>query len=131
MHEALPTRTRRFARPARRRGGSAWVGLLTFVFGVLMIVIAFKLAYDLFQVPPEVRLKIEPDEPIQLSQAASTFMEVLVRILMLVVMAGFGSMVANRGVKLYAAKNAAHKPATSGAPDGTSSTTDSSESPRS
>lgn len=131
MHEASPTQTRRFPQAHPRRGGSAWVGLLTFVFGVAMIVIAFKLAYDLFQVPPEVRLKIEPDEPIQLSQAASTFMEVLVRILMLVVMAGFGSMVANRGVKLYASKNAGQKSAPAATSEPEPKSADSQESPRS
>ncbi|MCU0316139.1 MAG: hypothetical protein MUC92_06060 [Fimbriimonadaceae bacterium] len=88
--------------PLRRDGCSGWVGLLTFMIGLSMIALAFKLAYDLFMIPPQVAMQIEPGKPIEVSRAANSLVEVLVRLLLLVVMAGFGSMVANRGIKLYA-----------------------------
>ncbi|MDI9635169.1 hypothetical protein QPK87_31735 [Kamptonema cortianum] len=86
--------------------GSSLVGLLAFLFGLAMIVIAFKLAWDLFSIPPEVRLDIKQGEPIDAGNASQTLLTLLVKVLMLVVMAGFGSMVANRGVRLYAATGA-------------------------
>lgn len=93
-----------------RNTGSAGVALLTFAAGIGMIAFAFALAFQLFQVPPEVRLQIEPGKPIEVGQAASTLAEVLLKVLLLVAMAAFGSMVANRGVKLYSAQNPTPKP---------------------
>ena len=87
--------------------GSSLVGLLAFLFGLAMIVIAFKLAWDLFSIPPEVRLNIKQGEPIDAGNASQTLLTLLVKVLMLVVMAGFGSMVANRRVRLYAVRGAA------------------------
>lgn len=114
---------------SRRTTGSALLGLVVFLFGIAMIALAFKLAFDLFSVPPELRLNIRQGEPIDGGQAASTILQLVVRVLMLVVMAGFGSMVANRGIKLYAAQGGkwplgAQKPAKAASPDTGSANTE-------
>ena len=85
-----------------RRRGSSLVGLLTFIIGIAMILVAFKLALDLFSVPPEVQLDVRFDKPIDASQASQTLLKVFLKIVSLLVMAVFGSMVANRGIKLHA-----------------------------
>lgn len=98
--------------PCLRRGSSL-VGLVTFIVGISMILVAFKLALDLFSVPPEVQLDVRFDKPIDASQASQTLLKVFLKIVSLLVMAVFGSMVANRGIKLHASFKAApaEKPA--------------------
>lgn len=91
------------------RRGSAPVGLLVFVLGVAMIGFAFYLAYQIFLVPPSVRLEAEPGKPIDIGTATESLTTVLVRLLLLVAMAGFGSMIANRGIKLYASNSERNK----------------------
>ena len=91
---------------ARRRRGSAALGLLVFLVGVALIGFSFKLAYDLFLTPPEVAMRVTPGQPINIDQTAASLTQLVVRILILAVMAGLGSMIANRGIRLYAARPA-------------------------
>lgn len=91
--------------PPRSKAGSTLVGLLVFLGGVALIVFAFKLAFDIFAVPPPIRMEAVPGKPIDMGQAADTLSSVLIKVVLLVVMAGFGSMIANRGIKMYAAKD--------------------------
>ena len=85
--------------------GSAPVGLLVFVIGVAMIAFSFYLAFQIFLVPPSIRLEAEAGKPIDIGTSTESLTGVLIKLLLLVTMAGFGSMVANRGIKLYASKN--------------------------
>lgn len=94
----------------RRDALSATFGLLTFLVGLALILFAFKLAYDIFTVPPRLAMEMKPGEPVALSKAADGMFQVVVRVVLLVAMAGFGSMVANRGIKLYAAERGRDKP---------------------
>lgn len=94
----------------RRDALSAVFGLLTFLVGLALILVAFKLAYDLFTVPPRLALDIKPGEPIAIGKAADGMFQVVVKVVLLVAMAAFGSMVANRGIKLYAAEQGRDKP---------------------
>jgi len=77
------------------------VGLLVFVLGVGLILLAFKMAFDLFQVPPTVAVGVDGEKEINLNTTISSAIGIVVRITLLVVMAGLGSMIANRGIRLY------------------------------
>lgn len=69
--------------------------------GIALIALTFKLAYDMFQVPPEQALRIAQGKTLDLAVAGQSFGSVLIRILLLVVMGLMGSLVANRGISLY------------------------------
>ncbi len=88
-----------------KRAGHAAVGLLTFFVGIVLIAFAFKLAYDLFAIPPDIAVASSESEPLKLDVTVKSLITILVRILLLVVMAGIGSMVATRGIKLYSQPN--------------------------
>ncbi|MFM9873070.1 MAG: hypothetical protein ACKVQS_06345 [Fimbriimonadaceae bacterium] len=95
-----------------KKRGSVPVGLVSFLIGITMIVFAFYLAFQIFSIPPNVRMDAIPGKPIDLSQAAESFSTVFIRLLLLITMAGFGSMVANRGIKLYASNSNRKKKST-------------------
>ena len=92
------------------RRGSAFLGLLIALVGLAMIGSAFYLAYELFRVPPSVLLKIVPGEVMDFGQTVQLLMQVAIRVVMLVLMAAFGSMFANRGIKLYEADRKSRPP---------------------
>ena len=77
------------------------LGFLTFVFGICLLFFTFKIAFELFSVPPDQAVGIAKDKAVDFAQAGQSLMTVFVRILLLLVMAGVGSMIANRGIKLY------------------------------
>ena len=78
------------------------VGLLTFLGGVGLVVVTFMLAREMFTTDPSEALGIQPGEVMDVNRVlvAGTF--ILFRVILLVMMAGCGSIVANRGIKLYA-----------------------------
>lgn len=77
------------------------VGILTFLAGVALLLWTFSLAYAMFTVPQSVQLGIEQGKPVDLPLAGEALVGVVFRILLLLVMAILGSVIANRGVKLY------------------------------
>jgi hypothetical protein len=77
-------------------------GILVFLGGVALLLFTFKLAFDMFSIPPADVLKVSPKDPVNLGQTAESFVQVVQRILLLLVMAAVGSLIANRGIKLYA-----------------------------
>ncbi len=85
----------------RDLGGSV-LGILTFLGGIAMLGLTFKLAYDLFTQSPTQVLGITPGKPLDLGSAGASFLGVAVRMLLLVIMAVVGSAIANRGATLYA-----------------------------
>lgn len=88
--------------PSRR---SDWLGgltgILVFVGGIALLLLTFKLAFDLFSVPPAQAVKVGPKDPVELGRTAESFVQVLQRILLLLVMSVVGSVIANRGIRLY------------------------------
>lgn len=84
-----------------RLAGSV-LGILVFVGGVALVVWSFWLASRIFTAPPEIALNVKPGEPLDFGQAAQSLFQLVAKSLMLVVMAGLGSAIANRGIKLYA-----------------------------
>lgn len=81
---------------------SALIGLVVFLVGVGMIVVAFKFAFDLFQVPHAEAIGVAGDKEINLNATLGSMTTLIAKILILIAMAGFGSMIANRGIKFYA-----------------------------
>lgn len=68
-----------------------------------MIIVTFMLARDLFGVAPEAALGATDGEALNVNRTVDNLSGILVRILLLVVMGGLGSMIATRGIKLYGA----------------------------
>ncbi|MBN9502562.1 MAG: hypothetical protein J0H02_12365 [Armatimonadetes bacterium] len=77
------------------------LGLLVFLAGVALIAFTFKMAYEMFMVPPSQALGIKPKQPLDLGQAGQSFVGLLLKVLLLVVMGLMGSLIANRGVGLF------------------------------
>lgn len=90
------------ADPRDRVGG--WLGVLTFLGGVVLLLITFKMAYDLFSVPPDQVLKLKPGQEINVNNTGEAAFVLVFRMMMLLVMSIVGSVIANRGIKLYSAR---------------------------
>jgi hypothetical protein len=89
-------------RPRRDIPGSL-LGILTFLGGVALLLLTFRLAYDLFTVPPQDALGLRGAKELNAAAAGNSLSTILIRILLLFVMGFVGSMVANRGITLYSA----------------------------
>jgi hypothetical protein len=88
--------------------GGSLLGIIVFLGGVALLLFTFKLAYDMFSVAPQDVLGIKPKQPLDLGVAGSSFVGVLVRVLLLAVMGLMGSLIANRGVTLFTGSGARH-----------------------
>ena len=85
----------------RRDPVATVVGLLTFLGGVALIVTTFTLARGMFSVSPEDAMGIKPGQTLDINRVMAAALGVLMRVVLLIVMAGIGSIVASRGIKLY------------------------------
>lgn len=98
----------------RQRIGADWfgalIGFLTFLGGVALLAFTFKLAFDMFSVPPENALGVAGKNTLDVAVAGQSLASILTRIFLLLVMALVGSMVANRGIKLYISARALSAP---------------------
>ena len=77
-------------------------GLLIFIAGVALLAYTFKLAIELFGREPKEMLEIVPGKPLDINNAGAQLAGVVVKVLLLLVMAVVGGMIANRGIRLYA-----------------------------
>ena len=77
------------------------LGILVFLAGIGLLLITFKIAWELFTTPPQDALGLKAGQPIDVSKVGSTFIGQIMRVLLLLVMAVVGSLIANRGVQLY------------------------------
>ena len=77
------------------------IGLLVFLGGVALLILVFRLSYDMFQTPPSVALEIRDGRTLDLAKASDRASAIVVRLILLVLMAVTGSLVANRGILLY------------------------------
>lgn len=89
--------------PEGRFKFGAFVGMLIFLAGVALLGVTFYTAWQLFQVRPEDALNLKPDKPLNLNETGVSLLGVVYRIAMLLVMCIVGSVIANRGIKLFAA----------------------------
>src|SRR5688572_6481124 len=103
--------TNRKIRPRGTRGyiSGSVLGGVVFLAGVALLFFTFKLAYDMFMVPPEQALGIQPKQPLDLGAAGQTFIGLLMKVLLLTVMGLMGSLIANRGISLFAGSRIAEK----------------------
>lgn len=85
-----------------RVGG--WLGVITFLGGIALLLITFRMAYDLFSVPPDQVLKLKPGQEINVNDTGQAAFVLVFRMMMLLVMSIVGSVIANRGIKLYSAR---------------------------
>ena len=79
-----------------------FVGLLTFLGGVALMVVVFSLAFQMFTMPPAETLGVQKGKAIDVSVAGANLTGVVIKILLLVAMGLMGSLIANRGIGLYA-----------------------------
>jgi hypothetical protein len=79
-----------------------FLGVVVFLGGVALLVFTFKLAYELFMVPPDTALGMKPGKPLDVGKAGDSAALLVLRIILLLIMAFVGSQVANRGISLYA-----------------------------
>jgi hypothetical protein len=77
------------------------IGLAIVCFGLAILYTVFKEAWSLFKTPPNVALNVQPGKPIDLASAFNAIVGVVVKIILLVIMAWLGSVIANRGIFLY------------------------------
>ncbi len=87
------------------------IGLLTFLGGVGLLLLTFKLAYELFQMPPAQVLGFKEEEVLDVNNAGRSAMALLFRVIVLLLMSVLGSVIANRGIRLYQAALGEIKPA--------------------
>ena len=78
------------------------MGLLVFLGGIALLLYTFKLAYAMYVTPPAEALNIKSSAALDLTQAGTSLVGVLIRVLLLVVMGVVGSLIANRGISLFA-----------------------------
>lgn len=81
----------------------ATLGILVFLVGVGLLVLVFKMSLEMFNTPPKVSLEIKTGRAIDVAKASDTATAVIVRVIVLVLMAVTGSLIANRGIHLYSA----------------------------
>lgn len=78
------------------------LGVITFLVGVVLLLLTFKLAYDLFSIPPShVITSAANGKDIDMGKSGDNLANVGIRVLLLVVMGLMGSLVANRGISMF------------------------------
>lgn len=78
------------------------LGIVTFLVGVALLLLTFKLAYDLFSVPPGTVVATSADKGyVDLGKSGENLVAIVVRVLLLIVMGLMGSLIANRGVSMF------------------------------
>jgi len=80
-----------------------FVGIVTFLAGVVLLGTTFGVAYRMFSIPPAELLGVNPSQPLDVNGALTALVTLVAKIGLMLVMCLAGSMVASRGIKLYAA----------------------------
>lgn len=90
---------------AKREGSSGLAGglfgIVVFIIGVALLLLAFKFAKDMFERAPIQRFQGK-DGVLDLGAVVPELIGIVVQILLLLVMSIVGGMIANRGIRLYA-----------------------------
>lgn len=92
----VPTQSR-----APRDAFGSVIGILVFLGGVALLLFTFRLAYDMFTVPPADALGIKAGQEIDGAAVGNRLTTIILRVILLLVMGVMGSLVANRGIALY------------------------------
>jgi len=67
----------------------------------------FYAAYRMFSIPPQQAMALEPGKSVDLAKTGDSFVRLLERVVLLIVMGAVASALSNRGIKLYAASRIA------------------------
>ncbi len=85
------------------------LGLLTFLGGVALLLFVFRLALDVFTVAPSQAIGAKPGESLDVNVALNNLAGVGIRVVMLLVMAVLGGLVAKWGIRMYGESGAVTK----------------------
>ena len=78
------------------------LGVVTFLVGVALLLLTFKLAYDMFSVPAShIITTTTNSQNVDFGKSGDNLINVGIRVLLLIVMGLMGSLIANRGVSLF------------------------------
>jgi hypothetical protein len=94
----------------QREAFGSFFGIVIFAAGIGLLALTFKLAYDLFSRPPDKALGLSAKKTLDLAAAGDSAASLILRVLLLLVMAAVGSLIANRGISLYAGARNHHPP---------------------
>lgn len=83
---------------------SSLLGVGSFLLGLGLIVFTFQQAWAIFNTPPAQALGIRPGEPLAPETTGVQLLWIVVRLLVLLVMAAVGSLVAKWGIRMYGIK---------------------------
>lgn len=89
---------------------SSLFGLTVFLAGVALVGWTFYQAWLLFGKAPDLNLGIQKGQAIDFGVVLINLGRLVIRVLLLIVMAAIGSILANRGVKMYASSGVSHVP---------------------
>jgi len=85
-----------------RSGVGMTVGVITFLVGVALLLLTFKLAYDMFSIPAtRVIASTANGQAVDLGKSGDNLANVVIRVGLLIVMGLMGSLIANRGISLF------------------------------
>jgi len=86
-----------------RNASGQVIGIVTFLGGVALLLLTFRIAYDLFQRPAADVLGIKAEQTVDVNFAGRSAVELIFRIALLLLMCIVGSVIANRGIRMYQA----------------------------
>jgi hypothetical protein len=92
----------------RRDGVASFVGLIVFLAGIGLIALTFRQAWELFSQAPRLNMGMKDGQAIDFTVVGVNLSRLVVQVLLLIVMTGIGSALANRGVKMYASAGSHH-----------------------
>jgi len=85
----------------RRDAFGSVLGVLVFLGGIFLLLLTFRLAYDMFTVPPADALGLHGSKEMNVSVVGNSLTNIVVKILLLLIMGVVSSLIANRGILLY------------------------------
>jgi hypothetical protein len=83
------------------------LGVIVFLGGIALVGVSFYFALQLFQTPTPELLGLAPEEEIEFTQLGSSAVGVIIKLFLILVMTLLGSVIANRGIRMYASGRAA------------------------
>lgn len=77
------------------------LGIAVFLGGIGLLLETFKLAFEMFSVPPRNALGLSTAKVFEPIAVGNSLTAIVVRIVLLLIMGVVGSLIANKGVALY------------------------------
>ena len=105
----MDIRHERFLKQRQMNTGNAAIALLVFLAGILLIGFTFAQAYEMFRVAPDVAVGGPEKQVLNIEGTVNNLVGIIKNVLLLVVMAVIGSVVASQGIKLYTRTKSSEK----------------------